>query len=157
VRNAFLIIIFFLASISSNAQIDYLDVQDSLFNLSCGNIPMDDLMKSKSNLETFDPKCLSKNANQYYKNLGYTYYVYAAKTEDYSYMSKAIEAFNKGLKINPVDYNSHWDLAHCYFFNKEYQNCINSMQEYKANVPKKYYDKKGMKNLVKMSESKIKG
>lgn len=120
------LILFLGISSSSIAQVDYLDIKDSLFNLSCGDIPMADVIKSKTNLETLDPSCLSKNADQYYRNLGYTYFIYAAKTDDYSYMSKAIAAYNKCLIINPTDYKSRWDLALCYYFNKEYQNSINS-------------------------------
>jgi len=53
----------------------------------------DDVVHSRTNLENFDPSCIYLNKSEYYRNLGFSYYLSFAKTIDSNFLEKAIIAY----------------------------------------------------------------
>ena len=150
-----LAVIFLFVSTQAQDGIDYLDIQDSLTRLSCGTISDDDLLNAKTNLENFDISCVSQNADLYYKNLGYCYYIYYGKTNDTSYLKKAIRSYTKGLEVNPKSSLLWWDLGIAHYFDKNYAATLVDLEMYKEHTPRKYFQRKEYKNMKKYCAEKL--
>jgi hypothetical protein len=143
-----------LSSVSQN--INYLDVQDSLTNLSCGDIPLEDITRSRTNLEHFDPSCISTHKEEYYRNLGFAYYVSFAKTLDSTYIDQAITAYNNSIIIDSTAHNTMWDLSLCYLFSNQKDLGLQMLESYKNTVPRKYFQRKEYKRHKKYFQGKLK-
>ena len=132
-----------LVSIISYSQnVDYLHVRDSLTNLSCGDMNYDDVVHSRTNLENFDPSCIQLNKSEYYRNLGFSYYLSFAKTIDSNFLEKAIIAYTNAIESDSNSYVSMWDLSLCYFFIHEYELGLFMLDRYKIKVPPAYFSPK---------------
>ena len=119
-------------------QRDYLKIRDSLYHVTCGQVDSSDVFQSMRRLESLDTLRIKRNMDQYYIDLGTTYWL-ASNAQDNAYLQKSIRCDYKALYHNSRNTIAYWNLAIAYGILRECDKLKTCLYAYKYYLPKKLW------------------
>jgi hypothetical protein len=132
---------------------DYKKIQGSLMTLSCGPIDSLTLFQTKARLVAFDTSTVSKNIQLYHYDLGMCYYVLYARSNNKSYLGKAISSLENAVYHQSSYSAALWNLALCNYFLKDCSNSKYYLERYKKVTRRKHLQNDQIKLISKGCES----
>ena len=136
---------------------DYMQFRDSLTTLSCGKADSLTVIKTLAKLEAFDTNRVSENIQQYYRDLGWCYYLLSLTRNDTALIRSASKCYDKALFHDPNYVVVLWDKSFfSYYFYNDCDMGKYYLDRYKKATPRKYWNKRQMKMITQKCKNQRK-
>jgi tetratricopeptide (TPR) repeat protein len=149
-------LIFLLIALSQFAwtqnQVAYADIKAQHKHFKCDDTNLDSVNLTLEHLLAIDTLTLASGLDDYYYDLGMTYYVKSEMHQQAEYRDLAIAAFNDCVKVNQERGSAYYNLSLMYALHHQLDEAKLYLDLYKKYTKKKYWDKGFIARIEKQQD-----